>query len=194
MGGHHNHICSNSNDSIISGGRENSIYCSQKSDIIGGEGLTLTGEENMVLVPKLRVSTVYQDNSLNKVLVVDNNGNVKYRSSSSLGGGASLYGCNNTLSNSHNSNVLGGCSNSINKGYQSSILGGQYNSLYTVSKVRLLLVVEITPFYYCADYSSILGGGSNTLNYAGCYTSIIGGCRNCIRSYSFHLLSYVRCL
>jgi len=93
IGGEANKIIGSSscNSSIIAGA-SSSISESQGSVIIGGFGLTLSNENNVVYVPKLKIATASNSDSVTKVLVWDTDDNyVKWRDASTLGGGAT--GC-----------------------------------------------------------------------------------------------------
>jgi hypothetical protein len=60
---------------------------SLNSSIIGGVGLTLSSESSVVFVPKLKIATASNLDSVTKILVWDTGDNyVKWRSDSTLGG------------------------------------------------------------------------------------------------------------
>jgi len=76
-----------SNNSTILGGQSNTLcFNSCNSAIIGGVGLTLSNECSVVYVPRLKIATASNSDSVSKVLVWDTTDNyVKWRSSSTLG-------------------------------------------------------------------------------------------------------------
>lgn len=75
-------------NSAILGGKDNQILNSSNSTILGGIGLTLSNESEVAYVPKLKIATASNDDSVNKILVWDSVDNyVKYRNESSLSGG-----------------------------------------------------------------------------------------------------------
>jgi hypothetical protein len=76
-------------NSAILGGKDNQILNSSNSTILGGIGLTLSNESEVAYVPKLKIATASNDDSVNKILVWDSVDNyVKYRNESSLSGGS----------------------------------------------------------------------------------------------------------
>ena len=94
IGGLTNEISGTSsyNSSII-GGYKNCVFKSNSSVIIGGIGLTLSSEDSVVYVPKLKIATASNNDSVTKVLVWDTDDNyVKWRDASTLGSGGAT-GC-----------------------------------------------------------------------------------------------------
>jgi hypothetical protein len=74
------------NSSII-GGYSSCLHNSRQSVIIGGIGLTLSVENNVVYVPELKIATASNDESSTKVLVWGTNNYVGYKDASGLVGG-----------------------------------------------------------------------------------------------------------
>jgi len=169
-------------NSII-GGLTNSIIDSENSVILGGTNLTLATQSNTVLVPHLKINNLDQCNGNTKVLVSDSQGNINYREASTLGGGGSFYSCNNNLTASITSNIIGGCYNTISEGDRSSIIGGNSNTICRSEGVtiiggndNLLCCVDLGSTIVgghdniiacCADTSGIFVGRNNTI--CGCY-------------------------
>ena len=87
IGGSSNEISgSSSYNSSIIGGYTSYIKESKQSVILGGIGLTLSNESNVVYVPELKIATASNSSTTDKVLVWDTTDNyVKWRSDSSLG-------------------------------------------------------------------------------------------------------------
>ena len=73
--------------SSIIGGASSSISESKRSVILGGFGLTLSNENSVVYVPKLKIATASNDESATKVLVWGVDNYVGYKDASVLGGG-----------------------------------------------------------------------------------------------------------
>jgi hypothetical protein len=98
LGGFCNTIATASTNSSIVGGCSNTITgVSRNSSIIGGDNLILTNESNIVYVPKLKVASASNNNSLNKLLVWDDTSTnqVMYRDLNSISTppvGAITYG------------------------------------------------------------------------------------------------------
>lgn len=89
--GLNNEVNSGSTASSIIGGTGNTIYDSYRSTIIGGKDLILSGQDDTTFVDYLRINSTIEDNSTSKLLTIDNNGNVKYRNSSSFGSGSQSF-------------------------------------------------------------------------------------------------------
>lgn len=92
LGGASNTVGKTSSQSVILGGFNNTICNSDNSAIIGGNSLTLTGMNQMVFVPQLRINSVTQNNTLTDILVLDACGRVCKRAASSIGGGSVTLG------------------------------------------------------------------------------------------------------
>ena len=86
LGGSFNIIGTNSFDSMIIGGNQNTIIGSSNSLILGGCGLSLSGTDGLVYVPELKIATASICNTADRVLVLDSDGHVRYRESSTITG------------------------------------------------------------------------------------------------------------
>ena len=75
--------------SMIIGGRNHVISNSSGSVIVGGKGVTLTNEDFMVVVPGLKISGMFNDDTLTKVLAWSDDDTIKWRSVSSISASAS---------------------------------------------------------------------------------------------------------
>jgi hypothetical protein len=89
LGGCRNTLNCSRNSSII-GGSGSQLTCSNQSVIVGGIGLTLSNEDSVTFVPKLKIATASNNDSATKVLVWDTDNYVKWRSDSTLGGSGTI--------------------------------------------------------------------------------------------------------
>jgi hypothetical protein len=77
--------CCSDHSSIISG-QCNKLEISKRSVILGGCGLTLSNEDDVVFVSKLKIATASLCNTADMILVRDVDGYVRYRESSTICG------------------------------------------------------------------------------------------------------------
>ena len=189
VGGHCGHICTGSCDSAIIGGCCNRITnCSNNSVILGGCELILDNESNKVLVPQLKIDQVDLNLGNSKLLTIDNNGNVNFRTFDSftasggivVGATTSMTGFMNQIYASSNGSVVGGgyncvCCNSNN----SSIIGGFDNVVNNYSPSTSIIGGHFNFISNTCD-SSIIGGFTNSITTGSYCSSIIGGRANII--------------
>jgi hypothetical protein len=77
-----------SKTSAILGGYYNSIISSTNSVILGGKNLTLSGENDLVYVPELKISTASNNDTEDRLLVWDSvDDKVKWRDANTISGG-----------------------------------------------------------------------------------------------------------
>ena len=189
VGGHCNHICNWSCDSVIIAGLCNVISCSNKSVILGGSCLTLNNEPDTVLVSKLKINQVNNNLGDSKLLTIDSSGNVSFRTFDSftassggiiVGATESMTGFMNQICTSNNSSLVGGSYNSVCcNSNSSSIIGGFNNTLNNYSSTSTILGGHLNTINSSCD-SSIIGGLTNSISNNSCRSSIIGGCRGVI--------------
>jgi len=191
LGGKDNTISGNSTYSTILAGQNNTIGThSYNSVILGGSGLELDNENNVVLVPQLKIATASNVSaSASRFLVWDDNNYVGYRDVSTIGGSGSVaipvdevaFGTGTGLTSSIKfkfdpiyNNLIASDGSSIQSSIHSVIVGGYNNEINGSGTSR---------------YSSILGGYSNYIGQiagAPSYAFIVGGGQNEIRNGSIN--------
>ena len=187
ISGNNNCITQSSLSSIING-YNNCIICSNYSTIIGGYGLSLEGESNTVLVPKMKIGYIPNYNGYN--ILTSNGGVISYTTLYDLGLGecpgfirineiTTITGYKNYSYGSTENSILGGTLNKICSGSNyTSIIGGSCNIISRSSNNTSIIGGKSSTIDYCASLSSIIGGSNNKVSYYACYSSIIGGSNN----------------
>ena len=163
IGGKDNTISGNSTYSTILAGQNNTIGTySYNSVILGGSGLELDNENNVVLVPSLKIATA-SNVSADRILVWDTDNYVKYREVSTISGGGSVaintdevgFGTGTGLTSSGNFKFNATCNNLI-----AASKGGDITS----SENSVILGGECysgTPYQGKSGGNQIIGGRNN---------------------------------
>ena len=197
IGGANNELCNSCFSSII-GGSNTLCNNSCNSAIIGGVGLTLSNECSVVYVPKLKIATASNNDSVSKVLVWDTADNyVKWRSSSTLGGGSGsgiditeiAFGTGTGITSSNiftfdNSdlNLLASTASSFSNSKESIILGGNSNLISNSCYSGIIGGTGLSIIGALSENSMLIGGSNNYFCGQNMHnSSIVGGFKNKIQ-------------
>jgi hypothetical protein len=163
------------------------IESSNNSVIIGGIGLTLSQDKNVVYVPTLKINSVTQSIDTNRVLVWDCDSCVRYTTINAggvidiceiaWGTGAGITSSDHFRFDCQRCNLLMGCNQGptfthASSSYWSVNIGKGCNCI-TLSNSAVILG-GCKQLVATSSYSSIIGGQSNTI-WCSNYSSTIGG-------------------
>ena len=193
LGGTNNLILGTSSGSTIISGSGSSICDSNNSVILGGIGLSLSNENSVVHVSRLKIATASNVNS-SRLLVWDTDNYVKWRDASSISGsggsGSAItlaevaFGTGTGITSSNrftftigNTNLIVASASTIT-GLESAIISGRSNIINSNSRSIILSsctsCISGTSLYS----SSIISSDCSSSNFRR--SSIIAGYKNCM--------------
>jgi hypothetical protein len=193
LGGTDNSILGTSSGSTIIGGTGSIITDSNNSVILGGSGLSLSNEDSVVHVSRLKIATASNVNA-SRLLVWDTDNYVKWRDESSISGsggtGSAItlaevaFGTGTGITSSNrfkftiaNTNLIVASASTIT-GLESSIIAGRSNIINSNSRSIILSsctsCISGTQLYS----SSIISSDCSSSNFRR--SSIIAGYKNCM--------------
>jgi hypothetical protein len=193
LGGTDNSILGNSCGSTIISGSGSTITDSNNSVILGGSGLSLSNEDSVVHVSRLKIATASNVNA-SRLLVWDTDNYVKWRDASSISGsggtGSAItlaevaFGTGTGITSSNrftftiaNTNLIVASASTIT-GLESSIIAGRSNIINSNSRSIILSsctsCISGTSLYS----SSIISSDCSSSNFRR--SSIIAGYKNCM--------------
>ena len=198
LGGTDNSILGTSSGSTIISGSGSTITDSNNSVILGGIGLTLSNEDSVVHVSRLKISTA-SNVSASRLLVWDTDNYVKWRDASSISGsggsgsaitlaevafgtGTGITSSNRFTFTTANTNLIVASASGIS-GIESAIIASRCNSIASFhSNVAILssccsctIGTSVTQTSIISSLCSVSGFRQST---------IIAGCNNCMSGVS----------
>lgn len=198
LGGSTNEIIGTSSGSTIISGSGSSICESNNSVILGGVGLSLSNEDSVVHISKLKIATASNVNA-SRLLVWDTDNYVKWRDESSISGsggsGSAItltevaFGTGTGITSSNrftftvaNTNLIVASASTITGGIQSSIIAGRSNSINTVGRSAILTSCNSCICGASIYDSTILSSDSSNSSFRK--STIVAGERNCMTGQS----------
>lgn len=193
LGGSSNSILGTSSGSTIISGSGSVINDSNNSVILGGIGLSLSNEDSVVHVSRLKIATA-SNVSASRLLVWDTDNYVKWRDASSISGGSGsaidltqvAFGTGVGITSSNRftftvgtTNLIVASSSSI-LGLESSIIAGRCNTIGTSFVTRSVILSSCgSGITGSSVESSIISSvGSTVSNFSR--STIIAGSNNCM--------------
>ena len=191
LGGSSNSILGTSSGSTIISGSGSTINDSNNSVILGGIGLSLSNEDSVVHVSKLKIATA-SNVSASRLLVWDTDNYVKWRDASSISGGGSgsaidltevAFGTGVGITSSNrftftiaNTNLIVASASTIT-GLESAIIAGRCNTI--TSNTRSVILSSCGSGITSSTESAIISSVGSCIS---CFTrsTIIAGCNNCM--------------
>jgi hypothetical protein len=195
LGGTNNLILGTSSGSTIISGSGSTINDSNNSVILGGIGLSLSNEDSVVHVSRLKIATA-SNVSASRLLVWDTDNYVKWRDASSISGsggsGSAInltevaFGTGTGITSSNrftftvgNTNLIVASSSSILGGLESAIIAGRSNTIGSFNNRTVILssCASCTTGNSISE-SSIISSVCSVSNFR--QSTIIAGCTNCM--------------
>ena len=159
LGGTDNSILGTSSGSTIISGSGSTINDSNNSVILGGIGLSLSNEDSVVHVSKLKIATA-SNVSASRLLVWDTDNYVKWRDASSISGGGSGSAIDSTQ-------VAFGTGVGITSSNRFTFIVGTTNLIVASASSTL------------GSESAIIAGRCNTIGSFNARTVILSSCGSC---------------